>query len=273
MCGLIGFIGNSKNPELSFNIFTNLFINTQIRGVDASGIYAVDKLNAKYFMKDGVPSEVLATYDDYIDLYNKNLNIAIGHCRQTSVGVGTSENNFNNHPFINEDLSVSIIHNGRIDPDEYDKMSKVYKTIGNCDSEIILRHIEENYKKNINYDSNNMVELLTHFVGMCPQSHYAIAVAEVNEDDRILYLLRNIHRSLWYVDLTKDLNQIFFASTDEILFTSIYPYMKKYLKPERARFYKVEPSCIVKFSMRQDEIISDSYKLKLHQKILLDYQR
>ena len=75
MCGLAGFIGKSKNPAISFELFTNLFVNTQVRGVDASGIYAIDCENNVITFKDGVPSEVLINYEDYIELNNLDINL------------------------------------------------------------------------------------------------------------------------------------------------------------------------------------------------------
>jgi glucosamine 6-phosphate synthetase-like amidotransferase/phosphosugar isomerase protein len=273
MCGLAGFIGKSKQPYVSFELFSNLFVNTQVRGVDAAGIYAVDSKNNITFLKDGVPSEVLINYDDYIDLQNKDINLLLGHCRQTSIGVGGSEENINNHPFVSDNNNIAVIHNGRIDQEEYNKLAKVYNPTGKCDSEVILRHVEKNVTKSSENNADLILESLTHFVGLCPASQYAIALGEVKEHDRVLYLLRNVHRSLWFFDLTKQLNQIFFASTDEILFTSLLSVLPKLINIDEIKLYKIEPDCIVKILMKENTLDIFSYKLKLHQKILLDYMR
>jgi hypothetical protein len=37
--------------------------------------------------------------------------------------------------------------------------------------------------------------------------------------------------------------------------------------------YKIEPDCIVKIVLQENNLNVSSYKLKLHQKILLDYTR
>jgi glucosamine 6-phosphate synthetase-like amidotransferase/phosphosugar isomerase protein len=273
MCGLAGFIGKSKQPHTSFELFTSLFVNTQVRGVDASGIYAVDTENNITTFKDGVPSEVLVNYDEYLNLERMDLNLLFGHCRQTSVGVGGAEDNLNNHPFVSDKKNIAVMHNGRIDQEEYESLSKVYNTVGKCDSEIILRHLENNYNKTSEEDADLILEPLTHFVGLCPASQYALAIGEVKKDDRVLYLLRNVHRSLWYFDLTKQLNQIFFASTDEILFTSLLHIFPKYINIDEIKLYKIEPHCIVKINFSEEKLSVSSYQLKLHQKIILNYLR
>jgi glucosamine 6-phosphate synthetase-like amidotransferase/phosphosugar isomerase protein len=273
MCGLAGFIGKSKQPRTSFELFTSLFVNTQVRGVDASGIYAVDTDNNITTFKDGVPSEVLVNYDEYLNLERMDLNLLFGHCRQTSIGVGGAEDNLNNHPFVSDKKNIAVMHNGRIDQEEYESLSKVYNTVGKCDSEIILRHLENNYNKTSEEDADLILEPLTHFVGLCPASQYALAIGEVKKDDRVLYLLRNVHRSLWYFDLTKQLNQIFFASTDEILFTSLLHIFPKYINIDEIKLYKIEPHCIVKINFSEEKLSVSSYQLKLHQKIILNYLR
>ena len=152
-------------------------------------------------------------------------------------------------------------------------LSKIYNTVGKCDSEIILRHLEKNYDKTSEEDSNLILESLTHFVGLCPASQYALAVGEVKKDDRVLYLLRNVHRSLWYFDLTEQLNQIFFASTDEILFTSLLHIFPKYMSIDKIKLYKIEPHCVVKINLNEMKLSVSSYQLKLHHKIVLNYLR
>lgn len=273
MCGLAGFIGKSKDPTVSFELFTNLFINTQVRGVDASGIYAVDCENNIITFKDGVPSEVLINYEDYIELNNLDINLLLGHCRQTSAGVGGSEDNLNNHPFVSDCSNLAVIHNGRIDQEEYLKLAKVYNPIGNCDSEVILRHIEKKYCESSEDNADLILEALTHFAGLCPASQYALAVGETTDNDRTLYLLRNVHRSLWYFDLTKQLNQIFFASTDQIIFTSLLNVFPESINIDDVKLYRMEPDCITKIKLSDENLKISSYQLKLHQKIILDYLR
>jgi len=273
MCGLTGFIGKSNDIDLSYVLFNNLFVNTQIRGVDAAGIFAVDTQNNTTWLRDGVPSEVLINNPKFSSLENVDLNLMLGHCRQTSVGVGGAEDNLNNHPFVSNDKKIALIHNGRIDNDEYLKMKNVYKTDGNCDSEIVLRHIEKNYQDNEKNNTDIILDSLTHFVGLCPLSQYALAVGEINKNDRTLYLLRNVHRSLWYVDLREQLNQIFFVSTDEIFFSAILSSWADYLNVHKLKITKIEPHCIIKINLSDDNLKLSCYQIKLHQKIVLDYVR
>ena len=45
MCGIIGSVGQSKHPDLSYILLTNLLIETKTRGTDATGFCCIDKYN------------------------------------------------------------------------------------------------------------------------------------------------------------------------------------------------------------------------------------
>jgi len=53
MCGLAGFIGESKDKNLSFDIATSLFSFSQTRGIDACGFYACDYDDVFYHKQKG----------------------------------------------------------------------------------------------------------------------------------------------------------------------------------------------------------------------------
>ncbi|NIQ12988.1 MAG: hypothetical protein GTO02_00820 [Candidatus Dadabacteria bacterium] len=54
------------------------------------------------------------------------------------------------------------------------------------------------------------------------EGHMAVAIGEILDDKKYLWLFRNLHRSLWIVDLRESLGQIFFCSTPEIWHLSIH---------------------------------------------------
>ena len=45
MCGIAGFIGESKNSQASFAILSKLFSKVEIRGVDAAGYWMAETGN------------------------------------------------------------------------------------------------------------------------------------------------------------------------------------------------------------------------------------
>ena len=42
MCGICGFIGESKKPVLTYQIITNLLEKSEIRGIDATGFWGTE---------------------------------------------------------------------------------------------------------------------------------------------------------------------------------------------------------------------------------------
>jgi glucosamine 6-phosphate synthetase-like amidotransferase/phosphosugar isomerase protein len=143
-----------------------------------------------------------------------NPSLLLCHARGASPGVGLSIYNKNNHPFVNEDLSLALIHNGRVPNHVYKSLIKNYQVKSTCDSEILLRVFQSACFK----DKLSGVKRLMQDVF---DAHMAIAIGQVFQKEKRLYLLRNEFRSLYCVDLTEELNQIFFVSTLEIWNESI----------------------------------------------------
>lgn len=214
MCGLFGFIGDSKNPELSHELSTELFIRTQSRGIDASGFYCTENFNSKKinYYKKPVPAVDFVKTKEYESLWNNNLNLGLFHCRAASIGVGIPAFNQNNHPFVSKDLKKAVIHNGVITRHEYEYFKQYYEVETECDSEIFLRILEQ---------EDSFAEKAKIFFSHAKLSHYAVAFSENTETDRKLHLFRNEHRPLVVIDLLDDLNQIFFCSTIPIFFEAV----------------------------------------------------
>ena len=207
MCGVVGFIGASKDSSKTQSLITELFEKTQIRGTDACGFYAIDRLNNIHFHKQPGISSNLINKNTYTKIWDSDPILGIFHCRAASVGVGVPQNNINNHPFVSEDLKKAIIHNGLISAEEFNNLKNKYKIQSKCDSEIILRIIEKN---------DNIIENIQEFLNESRKSYFAIACAEKLEDSYRLTLTRNKHRPLFLIDLREELGQIIFFSTLEI---------------------------------------------------------
>jgi len=143
MCGLAGFIGESKDKNLSFDIATSLFSFSQTRGIDACGFYACDYDDVFYHKQKGKADNLIKS-NTWQDLRDKDLNLILMHTRKTSFNSGSSENNINNHPFVIN--NSALIHNGVVH--DYNEINEFINTISNCDSEILLNYVSdftENY--------------------------------------------------------------------------------------------------------------------------------
>jgi len=215
MCGLAGFIGNSTNKNLSFEILTYLFLNSQIRGIDACGFYGHNQ-NQVFFHKQKGKAENLVNSNTWKDLKNLNLDLMLLHTRRTSSNSGTSENNINNHPFVLN--NSALIHNGIINNYDYNKLNEFIKTSSFCDSEILLNFLSEADSANYLFKRLDKIRELLFFIR---NSEFAFCLSDKLENFCSLWIVRNDKRPLFLIDCKQDLNQYFFVSTIEIWQDSI----------------------------------------------------
>mgnify|MGYP006274802483 CR=1 FL=1 len=171
------------------------------------------------FHKEPTRSNAFVKKDIWKNLGRHDLNLLLVHARGASKGVGEPAINSNNHPFTNSDKSLSLVHNGRVDDVEYQSLKQKYEVKSNCDSEILLRIIE---------NPENIVELnkdlyphrlagIRDVYSLINEGHMAVALGERGvSGDRMLWLFRNQFRPLWIVDLRELLGQIFFFSEPSI---------------------------------------------------------
>lgn len=135
------------------------------------------------------------------------------HARGASPGSGLPVVNKNNHPFVSEDLSLALIHNGKVPNKTYKELIKNYKVNSDCDSEVLLRIFQS---------SGDKLKKIKSVLENAYESHMAIAIGEIIKKERRLYLFRNEYRSLYFIDMTEELNQLFFVSTEEIWDKSVF---------------------------------------------------
>lgn len=181
-------------------------------------------------------------------------NLLIAHAREASVGPPSI--NKNNHPFVNTDRTIAVVHNGRIPDPEYSALRKKYEINSECDSEILLR-IFENENGDKLAGVKDIWSFFSRKYGHNTLSIPAMAVAigeRLSEGVRRLWLFRNDLRTLWLVDLRESLGQIFFCSTEEIWHQAIASSpAAKFLRrntikliellPEEIWSMKISPSC------------------------------
>jgi hypothetical protein len=146
------------------------------------------------------------------------------HARGASKGVGEPSQNINNHPFISNDKTLCLIHNGRVDECEYQPLKNKYSVKSNCDSEILLRIIE-NPQSIDEYDEfypSDILSGIKDVYSLINEGHMAVAVGKRGPTgQRWLWLFRNSHRPLWVIDTRESLGQIFFISEPNIWEESI----------------------------------------------------
>lgn len=226
MCGLLGCIGKSTDRALSFELLTKLFELTESRGIHASGYWATEaQKNSIFYHKQPTKSSEFIKSSAWLRLKEHDLDCVLCHTRKASSGVGLPCINMNNHPFVSDDKTLALIHNGKIDNHEYSQLIKKYTVRSECDSEVLLRIMQqaENYTAGEldfyfqELENPHRLAGIKDIFSQVILGHMAVAIGELSsENDKMLWLFRNIHRPLWMVDLRVKLGQVFFVSEKEI---------------------------------------------------------
>lgn len=248
MCGIIGFIGKSKNPRVSFDLMNALMVKTEIRGDHATGFWASETGDGSiFFDKEAVKSSLYIDRSIWKDDFAKtDCDLMLGHCRQSSAGVGHERVNKNNHPHASFDRNIALVHNGRIN--DYTSLKSRYETASDCDSEILLRMFEsadqqldkeEALKKEFPALSAQVALRLTglrEIFARVNYGHMAVAIGERDPNgSRYLWLFRNDDRPLHVIDMRTTLGQIFFCSEADIWEGSVSatPSVKDYIPSDQ----------------------------------------
>jgi glucosamine 6-phosphate synthetase-like amidotransferase/phosphosugar isomerase protein len=210
MCGIAGYVGTSKNPDLSFEIISGLFREIESRGKDASGYWGVSESDQVLFHKEPTPSSDFVRSDIWKSVREHNPSTLICHAREASKGVGPPSDNSNNHPFVSEDMTVALVHNGRIPDETYVPFKHKHQLKSDCDSEVLLKMFENEPEDFLNKVS--AIRTIRHI----PDAHMAVAIGEKLSEGQRLWIFRNEHRALCKVDLVDQLGQFFFVSTQDI---------------------------------------------------------
>lgn len=227
MCGIAGFIGESKKPILTYQLITKLFEKSESRGIDAAGYWGTesgDKGKVLYH-KEPCKASNFVKKDMWKQVCGHNPNLLLVHTRGASKGVGEPSVNYNNHPHTSLDKSIGLIHNGRVDDVEYNTLKQKYSIVSQCDSEILLRIFEsgETYspqelqKSFGSADKPERLAGIRDVFSLINEGHMAVAVGERGEDgSRMMWLFRNRYRPLWVIDMREPLGQVFFVSEPSI---------------------------------------------------------
>ena len=142
MCGIFGHISLEKKKKFNFPLFATLGIHNDTRGGDSCGIfidgkseYGTTVIN-KYFSDFFLDSTILGE--------TKEFNIALGHCRKASPGMGLEPAKAQPVVLRNsktDETRFVMIHNGTIY--NYEELAKKYipevNIKGLSDSQVMAR--------------------------------------------------------------------------------------------------------------------------------------
>ena len=139
MCGIVGYIGNSKAIPIVYSGLESL----EYRGYDSAGIAYILNNDIKVVKEKGK----LINLKEKLD-FDANTNVAIGHTRWATHGVA---NKINAHPhYVGKFV---VVHNGIIENYislKNDLINNGYKFKSDTDTEVIAALLDYYYKENKN---------------------------------------------------------------------------------------------------------------------------
>lgn len=256
MCGIAGFIGSSNNYDITYSLIQELFNQISTRGEDASGFWGTGlEKNFVIYQKEPLKSTLFTGINSYWKYIQKNkLNMCLAHARLASPEYGNPSFNFNNHPFIYNNGSISLIHNGKVNKDLYKRYKDVFSLKTECDSELYLKFLQL---------SDDIVDGLKNIKSYLNDSKYAIAVGQrVSKNKKKLFLIRNNLKPLFLVNV-KDLNQIFFTSTQEIWDAAL---LKLNIKFKKYYIREISENEILEIELNNNKLIINSHDYKNYDK-------
>ena len=138
MCGITGFTG--RQPALPFLL--QGLSKLEYRGYDSAGVTLVNSKKLRTWKTKGRLKELEK-------LLNRDLeqSCGIGHTRWATHGVPS---NMNAHPHMNEDDTISVVHNGIVE--NYAELKEELKEKGyifhsETDSEVIVQLLDYYYRQ------------------------------------------------------------------------------------------------------------------------------
>lgn len=205
MCGIMGFVGKSKNDLKTSELATSLLHETQSRGTDATGFYSIGNDGIIDWFKTNIKASEFVQSEPWKNRCISS-KILIGHTRFSTHG--TEKNNVNNHPHISDDQRIAFVHNGIIS-DFSNVANKCELSLkSQCDSEVILRLIES---------ESDIVSGIKKVFQECKYGSFACLATHIDNDGKTyFYVFRNQNSPISFVNLKKELGQYFFCSTSNL---------------------------------------------------------
>ena len=138
MCGIVGYIGNSKSINFLLDGLTKL----EYRGYDSAGVAVMEDGNI--FVEKSVGR--LDSLKDKLRNQDHNGTIGIGHTRWATHGRPSDRNA---HPHTDCHGNFVVVHNGIIENFMTLKeglIARGHKFVSETDTEVVAHLLEENYK-------------------------------------------------------------------------------------------------------------------------------
>lgn len=247
MCSIFG--GNIND----MNLVRMLAISGMARGIDATGICTIAEEKCD-LLKSNIPANQF-NFDE-LELDDKLL--FLGHTRHTTRG--SEKINHNNHPFINEDNSIVLAHNGVIYNDyRLKKNYKLPKTKIETDSYVIIQLLDMikymNKSDTLNIDIvKEVCELLT--------GTFALSIVDLKTNS--LYLLRNNNP----LHMVYDGENLVYASTKKMMDNIQYA-----TKEIRSPVYEIPENVIYEFDLKNKKFINkENFKYRVYSFSQKDYR-
>ncbi len=175
MCGIIGYVGNLSAKEEILNGLKIL----EYRGYDSAGICCFYKGELKLIKKKGSVDTLSQVCQGQL----KDVHCGIGHTRWATHGDPSDKNA---HPFLSENNSVAIVHNGIIENFESLKGNLQKQGVrfrSETDSEVIAQLLQ---KSKCESELKKVQELSNVLVGS-----YAIAILFKGLENQIFAIRKN----------------------------------------------------------------------------------
>jgi len=200
MCGIAGYyaFGNSLPAKGDIE---ELFINTQVRGNDASG-YAYTEDNSLRVQKLNAPAAQLVRTKAWRNLVMPRYMIL--HCRAATKG--DPKDSKNNHPLFSKS-GTAIVHNGILQNDDEVFNRYRFERDGQVDSELLLRLLDLRVSW-----ASRIKKLGKEVVG-------SYTIAAIHTGENTLTLLRHDNPLAIAYDKARDI--LYFASTRSLLTRSL----------------------------------------------------
>lgn len=141
MCGLVGFYAPTTTSDMNIQLFKNLLLVDQIRGMHATGVAKVNtRTNTVTMHKRAEDAVDFLARQDTKDFLDKDRGqIYIGHNRYATVGDKAAHENA--HPFQQD--HITLVHNGGVDSHAMDLLSGLDRKDVNVDSHAVAITIAE----------------------------------------------------------------------------------------------------------------------------------
>ncbi|MBT3690740.1 glutamine--fructose-6-phosphate transaminase (isomerizing) [Candidatus Woesearchaeota archaeon] len=168
MCGIIGYIGEKEAIPILINGLKKL----EYRGYDSAGLTIQNNSQLSTIKKQGKIKELEKNLKD------SKSKIGIAHTRWATHG---KPNEINAHPHINQNNSISIVHNGIIE--NHNALKELLEKEGvkfssNTDSEILAHLISKFYKDDLEEATIKALELV--------EGTYGLAVINKDKEEIIV---------------------------------------------------------------------------------------